>query len=521
MPSSTSRPTTDVLSSRISREAAGWGCRQKADPVGLYRPGRERKQFSWINPRPLWESRNDKIARWLGDSTNDERERWVEAQRRKGVDITRPVSDFEEQDQASFFVLGDPGEGDDSQYQVLRPLRALQDGIHFTYIVSDVIYPAGDALDYYDNYFWPYRDLPGPIYAIPGNHDWYDGLNGFMTHLCNADPDLRPPLHQGTNRLKRAFLDLSWREPRETPKPLLDEMRQLRKTGYQPGSYFAIALKELLLVGLDTGIQSGIDIKQGEWLRQVSKIPKDKILLTGKPMVVDAGRKTCPIVGDDTATVNSIVDDPENRYIAVIGGDIHNFQRYPVRMQDGRVIQHIVSGAAGAYTKATHRIPSATIESCGCEEDDFRCYPRRGDSLAAYSILLDRKLPLDVAIDPEIAPELMGLLLDKAVDPKREGDRGKAVPPDAVARGKKVLFFSDAKVLGPFSKNFSEFLDWNDPDPPLFKSFLRVDTRPGEVEIRCFAATGCEEHADNPPLEDHIKGTRVGDGNWNWEVLLD
>ena len=118
----------------------------------------------------------------------------MEAQRRKGVDITRPVSDFEGQDQASFFVLGDPGEGDDSQYQVLRPLRALQDGIHFTYIVSDVIYPAGDALDYYDNYFWPYRDLPGPIYAIPGNHDWYDGLNGFMTHLCNADPDLRPPL---------------------------------------------------------------------------------------------------------------------------------------------------------------------------------------------------------------------------------------------------------------------------------------------------------------------------------------
>ena len=89
MPSSTSRPTTDVLSSRISREAAGWGCRQKADPVGLYRPGRDRKQFSWINPRPLWESRNDKIGRWLGDSTNDERERWVEAQRRKGVDITR------------------------------------------------------------------------------------------------------------------------------------------------------------------------------------------------------------------------------------------------------------------------------------------------------------------------------------------------------------------------------------------------------------------------------------------------
>ena len=35
------------------------------------------------------------------------------------------------------------------------------------------------------------------------------------------------------------------------------------------------------------------------------------------------------------------------------------------------------------------------------------------------------------------------------------------------------------------------------------------------------AATGCEEHADNPPLEDHIKGTRGDNGHWTWEVLLD
>jgi hypothetical protein len=433
----------------------------------------------------------------------------------------QPVRGFEGDDEVSFFVLGDPGEGDDSQYHLLRPLAALEKGIRFTYIVSDVIYPAGDALDYYDNFFWPYRNLQGPIFAVPGNHDWYDGLHGFMTHLCGADPDLRPPLHPSTNRFKRAFLDLTWREPRETPAAVLDEMRKLRKASNQPGPYFALDLKELLLVGLDTGIQSGIDSKQGDWLKEISKLPKDKILLTGKPLVVDARSKTCPIAGDDSATVNSIVADPDNRYIAVIGGDIHNFQRYPVELPNGRVIQHIVSGAAGAYTKATHRIPRATIECCGCREEDFRCYPLRGDSLAAYSILLDRKLPLDLAIDPELTPSLMGVVLGGRDDPKRDVDRGKQVSPDLVARAKRVLFFSDAKILGPFSKNFSEFLDWNDPDPPLFKSFLRVDTRPGEIEIRCFAATGCERYADNPPLEDHIKGMRGENGHWTWEVRLD
>jgi len=523
VPSSTSRNSTETaLSSRTSREAAGWSCTAKADPSELYRPDRrERKQFSWISPRPLWESRNDKIARWIGDSTADERKRWVEAQRRKGVDSRLTITRYAEKDEVSFMVLGDPGEGDDSQYQVLRPLRATSQQTDFTFVVSDVIYPAGDVQDYHDKFYWPYRGLPGPIYAVPGNHDWYDGLHGFMSLLCGADPDLRPPVHASKNRWKRAFLDLTWREPTEAMQEEIEAMQAHRpEPSGQPGPYFAIELKELLLVGLDTGIQSGIDDEQGEWLRKVSQVPKDKILLTGKPLVVDASRKTCPISGSED-TVNAIVADPANRYVAVIGGDIHNFQRYPVKYGDGRLVQHIISGAAGAYTKATHRIPRATPERCDCMEDDFRCYPRRGDSLAAYSILLDRKLPLDLAVDPKVAPELMGLLLDQTVDPRRAEDRGMQVPPDAVAKGRRVLFFSDAKVLGPFSKNFSEFLDWNDPDPPLFKSFLKVETRPGEVEIRCFAATGCEEHADNPPLEDHIKGTRGADGTWTWEVLLD
>jgi hypothetical protein len=207
--------------------------------------------------------------------------------------------------------------------------------------------------------------------------------------------------------------------------------------------------------------------------------------------------------------------------VAVIGGDIHNFQRYPVRQSGGRVVQHIISGAGGAYTKATHKIPKATLEGCSCDEADFRCYPRRGDSLAAYSILLDRKLPLDLAIPYDVAPAVMSLRLDNVIDPTRAEDRGKQVPGDIWRKAKLVFPFSDDGIMGPFNKNFSEFLDWNDPDPPLFKSFLRVETRPGEIEIRCFAATGCEEHADDPPLEDWIKGTRGDNGEWTWEVLLD
>jgi len=50
---------------------------------------------------------------------------------------------------------------------------------------------------------------------------------------------------------------------------------------------------------------------------------------------------------------------------------------------------------------------------------------------------------------------------------------------------------------------FSEYFDSN--DPPLFKSFLRLDATDSELRIRCFAATGCGEHEANPPVEDDVR----------------
>ena len=68
----------------------------------------------------------------------------------------------------SFLLLGDPGEGDNSQYAVVPPLLAESEGTDFTVICSDVIYPAGELADYRNKFFRPYRDLECPIYAVPG-----------------------------------------------------------------------------------------------------------------------------------------------------------------------------------------------------------------------------------------------------------------------------------------------------------------------------------------------------------------
>lgn len=85
---------------------------------------------------------------------------------------------------------------------------------------------------------------------------------------------------------------------------------------------------------------------------------------------MDAEHHPCEIEGG--GTVDDIVRDPAHHYVAAIGGDIHNYQRYPVRVGD-RILQYVVAGGGGAFMHATHTIPPVSV--AGVTEADFRCYP--------------------------------------------------------------------------------------------------------------------------------------------------
>lgn len=41
----------------------------------------------------------------------------------------------------------------------------------FLYHLGDVVYTHGEAENYYAQFFDPYRNYPGPVFAIAGNHD--------------------------------------------------------------------------------------------------------------------------------------------------------------------------------------------------------------------------------------------------------------------------------------------------------------------------------------------------------------
>jgi Calcineurin-like phosphoesterase len=523
-------PPEKFRSSRLADLDAGWGCRQRGRFAQLMPDKAVR--FSWLRPSVLWRSRNDILAKLIHDPTDATRARWVTAQLARGadpdlrVDPSHPAAaarrragepapdEWDGGDpgragrpprpgetmgkEFSFLLLGDTGEGDMSQYAVVPCLMARSEGTDFAVIASDVIYPEGEIDGYADKFFRPYQGYPKPIYALPGNHDWYDDLNGFMRIFCAAPeppPEPRVPLWP----LRPWLRSLIWRRSGPADEAALAAGQALRgrpeQQAVQPGPYWMIDTPSLRIIAIDPGIGGRLDAAQGEWFRRVSAGSKPKLLITGKPIYRDNRHYPCPIEGG--GTVDDVARDPRRGFVAVIGGDIHNYQRYPVQVGD-RVLHYFVAGGGGAFMHATHQIPR--VDVAGVDESDFRCYPLRGDSLSFYSQLYDRRLRAGgrLEISPTQAAAYMSERVGEGTSPRLSGTR---VPVER--RTKIVAWLLDRLPVGrAFHKLFSEFSDWD--HPPFFKSFLRIDVTASRVRLRCFAATGCLEHEIDPPLEDEV-----------------
>src|SRR5919109_2415120 len=151
-------------SSRTSTAGAGWeacsGCGAWKDDVP-----KDAKPLSGLRPATLGRSRNDVIARRFHDPVDAARMRWARLARERGGGdfvVQRATGDV-----TSFLVVGDPGEGDDSQYAVVPGLLSQAEGIDFAVICSDLIYPTGDIGDYGARFYQPYRNLHTPIFGVP------------------------------------------------------------------------------------------------------------------------------------------------------------------------------------------------------------------------------------------------------------------------------------------------------------------------------------------------------------------
>jgi hypothetical protein len=137
----------------------------------------------------------------------------------------------------SFLVIGDPGEGDASQYSLISRLQklGLHDDVKFLVVSSDVIYPAGSIQDYEANFYLPFQGIQKPIYAIPGNHDWFDALEGFNANFLEATA-----AHAAIAARVKADLGLTTTTARRIDRLTTEAARLRRLYGVKVGTQRAV-----------------------------------------------------------------------------------------------------------------------------------------------------------------------------------------------------------------------------------------------------------------------------------------
>jgi hypothetical protein len=305
------------------------------------------RMFGWLSPLGLMLTATKVAISGTFARYADKRE--TEA----AIPVLR-VPDYSAQQEVWVDFVADLGDGFNSTYSVARllareTLHLKDDGgaAHETrrgrvlVMGGDQVYPTANEDAYLNKFIGPYQaalpwfqpedDAP-LLLAIPGNHDWYDGLTAFMRLLC-----------------RQSWVG-GWRTQ-------------------QQRSYFAVKLPgRWWLWGIDIQFDTYIDEPQLAFFRDLTKgalgpgfpkfDPGDRIILcTGKPSWVHEG-----LAGDEK--YKGAVEPSRNlQYFEAkivracgadvgigISGDLHHYARY--ESDSGR--QRITAGGGGAYLYPTH-----------------------------------------------------------------------------------------------------------------------------------------------------------------------
>jgi hypothetical protein len=235
--------------------------------------------------------------------------------------------------------VADLGDGFDSTFAIASLLA--QEAL----TIGDVSLPRGQALimggdevypranqDAYraklrDPYDWAFPDPdPGllrgpPVFALPGNHDWYDGLVTFLALFCRERH-----MHLG-----------GWRT-------------------HQRRSYFALQVTDRWWMWVvDAQLADDVDQPQADYFNTVAKaMPADsRIILCGPEpgwlYTMKANNKALGVLG----YVGWIAKKHDFPVPLVLSGDTHHYSRY--EGDDGET-QFITSGGGGAFLHSTHQV---------------------------------------------------------------------------------------------------------------------------------------------------------------------
>jgi hypothetical protein len=203
------------------------------------------------------------------------------------------------------------------------------------------------------------------LYAIPGNHDWYDGLTSFLRQFCQG----------------RAIG--AWKT------------RQRR-------SYWALKLPHgWWLWGTDIQLSADIDFPQLEYFREMAKKAEqgDRVILcTAEPSWVDAGREArkpgapaSPEVGKQGGFNNlefferHIIRENGLVLAATLTGDAHHYTRYShIDAGAQESVTKITAGGGGAHLSPTHHLPGSLQLAFASVEDGGETKVVRLDQRTAF-----------------------------------------------------------------------------------------------------------------------------------------
>ncbi|MEO3923922.1 metallophosphoesterase [Micromonosporaceae bacterium B7E4] len=195
---------------------------------------------------------------------------------------------------------------------------------------GDQVYPTASGEAYENRCKGPYQaampqppaDGPPPVlYAVPGNHDWYDGLTAFLRLFVRSRDD-----NVG-----------GWRTP-------------------QSRSYFAVELPaDWWLFGLDG--QSGVylDDPQLRYFEEAAKrltAESRVIIAVPEPSWVKAVDKPHEYDTIDYF-IRTVVAPTGAQVRLLLSGDLHHYARYTGPDRD-----LVTCGGGGAYLYPTHKLPA-------------------------------------------------------------------------------------------------------------------------------------------------------------------
>ncbi len=191
---------------------------------------------------------------------------------------------------------------------------------------GDQVYPDATKQEYTnrlrDPYDWAFS-TPHPrrkLFAIPGNHDWYDGLSAFSALFCSARDRISKGLGTQIG---------GWR-------------------CQQHRSYFAIKLPHNWWIwGPDFQLADNLDDSQRDYFDLMAEQtkPGDNIILClAEPSWLHKNY-------DNMHEISMLARKHGAKVCAVVAGDWHHYSRYT---SDKLGIHFITAGGGGAFSHATH-----------------------------------------------------------------------------------------------------------------------------------------------------------------------